>query len=100
MLQVNFSLLYALLLFNDDVSKETEKYAHVTFFFNGVVEETVLLGERHIVPSPIVATYDLDPKMNAHGVADKVAEILKRGEDQFVLCNFAPPDIVNTYVVV
>ena len=49
-----------------------------------------------MVPSPKVATYDLDPKMNAHGVADKVAEILKRGEDQFVMCNFAPPDMVNT----
>ena len=49
-----------------------------------------------MVPSPKVATYDKDPKMNAHGVADKVAEILKRGEDQFVMCNFAPPDMVNT----
>ena len=49
-----------------------------------------------MVPSPKVATYDKDPKMNAHGVAEKVAEILKRGEDQFVMCNFAPPDMVYT----
>jgi len=48
-----------------------------------------------MVPSPKVATYDLDPKMNAHGVADKVADILKRGEDHFVMCNFAPPDMVG-----
>jgi len=74
---------------------ETEKYAHVTFFFNGGVEKQFSGEERHMVPSPKVATYDLDPKMNAHGVADKVAEILKRGEDQFVMCNFAPPDMVG-----
>ena len=85
--------------FNDDVSEETEKYAHVTFFFNGGVEKQFTGEERHMVPSPKVATYDLDPKMNAHGVADKVADILKRGEDQFVMCNFAPPDMVK-YVVV
>ena len=48
-----------------------------------------------MVPSPKVTTYDLDPKMNAHGVADKVVEILKRGEDRLVMCNFAPPDMVN-----
>ena len=48
-----------------------------------------------MVPSPKVATYDKDPKMNAHGVAEKVAELLKRGEDQFIMCNFAPPDMVN-----
>ena len=79
------------------LSEETEKYAHVTFFFNGGVEKQFSGEERHMVPSPKVATYDLDPKMNAHGVADKVADILKRGEDQFVMCNFAPPDMVNTF---
>lgn len=91
-----FHILYALHSFNDGVSEETEKYAHVTFFFNGGVEKQFSGEERHMVPSPKVATYDLDPKMNAHGVADKVVEILKRGEDQFVMCNFAPPDMVNT----
>jgi 2,3-bisphosphoglycerate-independent phosphoglycerate mutase len=88
-------LLYALNFLNDGVSEETEKYAHVTFFFNGGVEKQFSGEERHMVPSPKVATYDKDPKMNAHGVADKVADILKRGEDHFVMCNFAPPDMVN-----
>ncbi|KAF9005403.1 cofactor-independent phosphoglycerate mutase [Cyathus striatus] len=74
---------------------ETEKYAHVTFFFNGGVEKQFEHEERHMVPSPKVATYDLEPKMNAHGVAEKVAEILKKGEDEFVMCNFAPPDMVG-----
>jgi len=74
---------------------ETEKYAHVTFFFNGGVEKQFSGEERYMVPSPKVATYDKDPKMNAHGVAEKVAEILERGEDQFVMCNFAPPDMVG-----
>jgi len=83
----------------DDISEETEKYAHVTFFFNGGVEKQFSGEERHMIPSPKVATYDKDPKMSAQGVADKVAEILKRGEDQFVMCNFAPPDMVNTQCV-
>jgi len=74
---------------------ETEKYAHVTFFFNGGVEKQFSGEERYMVPSPKVATYDKDPKMSAHGVAEKVAELLKRGEDQFIMCNFAPPDMVG-----
>ncbi|KAF8147827.1 phosphoglycerate mutase [Crassisporium funariophilum] len=74
---------------------ETEKYAHVTFFFNGGVEKQFSGEERHMIPSPKVATYDKDPKMSAHGVAEKVAEVLERGEDHFVMCNFAPPDMVG-----
>ncbi|TFK35833.1 cofactor-independent phosphoglycerate mutase [Crucibulum laeve] len=74
---------------------ETEKYAHVTFFFNGGVEKQFEGEERYMVPSPKVATYDKDPKMNAHGVAEKVAELLKKGEDEFIMCNFAPPDMVG-----
>lgn len=74
---------------------ETEKYAHVTFFFNGGVEKQFAHEERHMIPSPKVATYDKDPKMSVHGVAEKVAEVLKKGEDQFVMCNFAPPDMVR-----
>ena len=99
MLQVTFFIIICVPFLNDDISEETEKYAHVTFFFNGGVEKQFAGEERHMVPSPKVATYDLDPKMNAHGVADKVADILKRGEDHFVMCNFAPPDMVK-YVVV
>jgi len=74
---------------------ETEKYAHVTFFFNGGVEKQFQSEERHMIPSPKVATYDKDPKMSAQGVADKVAEVLRKGEHEFVMCNFAPPDMVG-----
>ncbi|KIL71122.1 hypothetical protein M378DRAFT_65056 [Amanita muscaria Koide BX008] len=74
---------------------ETEKYAHVTFFFNGGVEKQFENEERHMIPSPKVATYDKDPKMSSHGVADMVAELLKKGEHEFIMCNFAPPDMVG-----
>jgi 2,3-bisphosphoglycerate-independent phosphoglycerate mutase len=75
---------------------ETEKYAHVTFFFNGGVEKQFPDEERHMIPSPKVATYDLEPKMSAQGVADKVAELLKESKHEFIMCNFAPPDMVRT----
>lgn len=74
---------------------ETEKYAHVTFFFNGGVEKQFENEERHMIPSPKVATYDKDPKMSSRGVADMVAELLKKGEHEFIMCNFAPPDMVG-----
>ncbi|KAG7440103.1 cofactor-independent phosphoglycerate mutase [Guyanagaster necrorhizus] len=74
---------------------ETEKYAHVTFFFNGGVEKQFKDEERHMIPSPKVATYDKLPKMSVHGVAEKVAEVLRKGEHEFVMCNFAPPDMVG-----
>lgn len=74
---------------------ETEKYAHVTFFFNGGVEKQFENEERHMIPSPKVATYDKDPKMSVQGVADKVAEVVKKGDHEFVMCNFAPPDMVS-----
>jgi len=74
---------------------ETEKYAHVTFFFNGGVEKQFENEERHMIPSPKVATYDKDPKMSSHGVAEKVAELLKEKELEFIMCNFAPPDMVG-----
>ena len=51
---------------------ETEKYAHVTFFFNGGQEKQFPLEDRCLVPSPKVATYDLQPEMSCHGVAEKV----------------------------
>jgi len=73
---------------------ETEKYAHVTFFFNGGVERQFDGEERHMIPSPKVPTYDKDPKMSVLGVAERVAEVLKKGEHPFVMCNFAPPDMV------
>lgn len=48
-----------------------------------------------MIPSPKVATYDKEPKMSVQGVADKVAEIVKKGDHEFVMCNFAPPDMVS-----
>ncbi|KAH9479078.1 2,3-bisphosphoglycerate-independent phosphoglycerate mutase [Psilocybe cubensis] len=74
---------------------ETEKYAHVTFFFNGGVEKQFPQETRHMIASPKVATYDKQPEMSAQGVADKVAEVLKEGTEDFVMCNFAPPDMVG-----
>ena len=74
---------------------ETEKYAHVTFFFNGGVEKKFEHEERHLVDSPKVATYDLQPKMSVHGVAEKVAAVVRAAKCEFVMCNFAPPDMVR-----
>lgn len=51
-----------------------------------------------MIPSPKVATYDHQPEMSAQGVADKVAELVKGGKYEFVMCNFAPPDMVSTDV--
>jgi bisphosphoglycerate-independent phosphoglycerate mutase (AlkP superfamily) len=74
---------------------ETEKYAHVTFFFNGGVEKQYEGEERHMIDSPKVATYDKQPKMSVQGVADKVAQVIRADQHEFVMCNFAPPDMVR-----
>lgn len=74
---------------------ETEKYAHVTFFFNGGIEKQFENEDRVLVPSPKVATYDKQPRMSVHEVADKVAEAVKSDKFDFVICNFAPPDMVG-----
>ncbi|KAK9898938.1 cofactor-independent phosphoglycerate mutase [Cystobasidium minutum MCA 4210] len=74
---------------------ETEKYAHVTFFFNGGVEKQFEGEQRYMIPSPKVPTYDKQPEMSVQGVADKVAEVVKSKEYDFVMCNFAPPDMVG-----
>lgn len=74
---------------------ETEKYAHVTFFFNGGVEKQFENEERDMIASPKVATYDLEPKMSAMGVADKMVERIKEGSFEFIMNNFAPPDMVG-----
>ena len=74
---------------------ETEKYAHVTYFFNGG-QETPFEGEdRHLEPSPKVATYDLQPEMSARPLVDKVIERVNEGDYDFVLVNFANPDMVG-----
>jgi len=74
---------------------ETEKYAHVTFFFNGGIEKQYEGEDREMIASPKVATYDLQPEMSAQGVADKVTEVVKSNKYDFVMCNFAPPDMVG-----
>ncbi len=77
-------------------SAETEKYAHVTFFFNGGREEPFVGEERRLVPSPRdVATYDLKPAMSAASVADGVVEAIDSERFAFVLVNFANPDMVG-----
>ena len=74
---------------------ETEKYAHVTFFFNGGVEEPNKGEDRILVPSPKVATYDLQPEMSAPAVCDKLVEAIKSEKYDVVIINFANPDMVG-----
>ncbi|MBQ9941782.1 MAG: alkaline phosphatase family protein, partial [Christensenellaceae bacterium] len=74
---------------------ETEKYAHVTFFFNGGVEQPNPGEDRVLIPSPKVATYDLQPEMSAYEVADKAVELIKGGEYDVMILNFANPDMVG-----
>lgn len=74
---------------------ETEKYAHVTFFFNGGVEKEYPGEERILVPSPKVATYDLKPEMSAFEVTDKIVGRIESGELDVIILNFANCDMVG-----
>jgi 2,3-bisphosphoglycerate-independent phosphoglycerate mutase len=74
---------------------ETEKYAHVTYFFNGGIEEPFPGEERELVPSPKVATYDLEPEMSAGGVTEVLTAAMTGGEYDFIVANFANPDMVG-----
>ncbi len=74
---------------------ETEKYAHVTFFFNGGVEEPNEGEDRILVKSPKVATYDLQPEMSAYEVCDKLVNAIKSQEYDVIIINFANPDMVG-----
>ena len=74
---------------------ETEKYAHVTFFFNGGVEEPNEGEDRILVKSPKVATYDLKPEMSAYEVCDKLVEAIKSLKYDVIIINFANPDMVG-----
>lgn len=74
---------------------ETEKYPHVTFFFNGRREAPFPGESRHIVPSPKVATYDLQPQMSAPALTAAVGQRLADADDDFLLVNFANPDMVG-----
>jgi 2,3-bisphosphoglycerate-independent phosphoglycerate mutase len=74
---------------------ETEKYAHVTFFFNGGREEPFDSEDRILVPSPQVATYDLQPEMNAPQLTDQLVEAIEGGKYDVIICNYANPDMVG-----
>jgi len=74
---------------------ETEKYAHVTYFFNGGVEKPYPGEDRVMVASPRVATYDLKPEMSAHEVTDKLVEAIRSRKYQAIICNFANGDMVG-----
>lgn len=74
---------------------ETEKYPHVTYFFNGGIEVPYEGEDRLMIPSPKVATYDLQPEMSAEGVADALCERLESEQYDLVILNFANPDMVG-----
>ncbi len=74
---------------------ETEKYAHVTYFFNGGVEQVFPGEDRILVPSPRVATYDLQPEMSAPEVTDRLVEAIGSGRYAAIICNYANGDMVG-----
>jgi 2,3-bisphosphoglycerate-independent phosphoglycerate mutase len=74
---------------------ETEKYPHVTFFFSGGREKEFDLEKRILIPSPKVATYDLQPEMSAEGITTAIVDELQKGWPDFVCLNFANPDMVG-----
>jgi 2,3-bisphosphoglycerate-independent phosphoglycerate mutase len=74
---------------------ETEKYAHVTFFFNGGVEQPFEGEERILVKSPMVATYDLKPEMNSEKVTERLVKALRSDTYDVIICNYANPDMVG-----
>jgi 2,3-bisphosphoglycerate-independent phosphoglycerate mutase len=74
---------------------ETEKYAHVTYFFNGGIEKENQCERRLLIPSPKVATYDLEPEMAAFKMTDKVLRAIEEGETDVFIINFANPDMVG-----
>lgn len=74
---------------------ETEKYAHVTFFFNGGVDAPNNGEDRLLIPSPNVATYDLQPEMSAYELTDALVDAIKNGKFDAIICNYANPDMVG-----
>ncbi len=74
---------------------ETEKYAHVTYFFNGGREAPFVGEDQILIPSPKVATYDLQPEMSARGVADAFVDSVSNRRHDVIICNFANPDMVG-----
>jgi len=74
---------------------ETEKYPHVTYFFNGGIEIPLPGEERHLIPSPRVATYDMEPEMSAEELTISCSKAIKSGNYSFIVINFANPDMVG-----
>lgn len=74
---------------------ETEKYAHVTFFFNGGIEEVFSGEERILVASPKVATYDMQPEMSSQELTDKLVDAIKSGKFDYIVCNYPNGDMVG-----
>ncbi|MGD9591112.1 MAG: 2,3-bisphosphoglycerate-independent phosphoglycerate mutase [Candidatus Berkiella sp.] len=74
---------------------ETEKYAHVTFFFNGGIEKPFIGEERILIPSPKVATYDLMPQMSAYELTDALVKQIQTQQFDFIVCNYANADMVG-----
>jgi 2,3-bisphosphoglycerate-independent phosphoglycerate mutase len=87
--------VFAELQFKNLRVAETEKYAHVTYFFNGGVEKPFPGEERILVPSPKVPTYDLKPEMSAAGIADTVVKAIEKGDFDAIIMNFANADMVG-----
>ncbi|HEX6872142.1 MAG TPA: 2,3-bisphosphoglycerate-independent phosphoglycerate mutase [Micromonosporaceae bacterium] len=95
----SMDLILAQVLADRDLSQyrtaETEKYPHVTYFFNGGVETPYKCEDRFLVPSPKVATYDLMPEMSAAGITDSICGAIEKAEHDFLLCNYANADMVG-----
>ena len=87
--------VFAELQYRNLRTAETEKYAHVTYFFNGGVEKPFTGEERILVPSPKVATYDLQPEMSAAGITDTVVKAIEKGEFDAIIMNYANADMVG-----
>lgn len=81
--------------FNQLRIAETEKYAHVTFFFNGGKEQAFVGEDRILVPSQKVATYDLKPEMSAYEITDQLIAAIQSKKYKIIICNFANPDMVG-----
>jgi len=95
----SMDLILAQVLADRDLSQyrtaETEKYAHVTYFFNGGVETPYKCEDRFLVPSQKVTTYDLMPEMSAAGITDSICGAIEKAEHDFLLCNYANADMVG-----
>jgi 2,3-bisphosphoglycerate-independent phosphoglycerate mutase len=74
---------------------ETEKYAHVTYFFNGGIEQAFPGEDRILIPSPKVATYDLQPEMSAYELTERLLKEIHQQQYDVIICNFANPDMVG-----